>query len=242
MPLGKLLVVVAVVGVLAAFGVFLLFPDSRPPIVKNWIRKSQGLGPAQTPTQALDRFKEAVKKRDYETAATFCGADFAEQLRKGAKGAEKLGKAVDDLLHNIEQKGINSSEGKALLRHLEPFPTDFRYDLKQGKEGDTATYAVVVFEPVPGLEKRINTDGRIFNSLVPDSNDPVELKLEGEKDKAWKIHFPVTPGLREKVDYLKDNAGNFTLALENVKYGVKHEASTKVDFENQLRSELEKAK
>ncbi len=258
MPAWKALSFVAVLGVLVAFGLFLLFPDTRPPVVKAWFRKAQGFGPAKTPTEALDRFRDAVKKRDYETAATFCGPDYAEQMRKAAKGANKLGTAADELMHNVEEvANINSPMGKYVIRLLEPFPRDFKYDLLDAsgrpyayKEGDTVAYANILLMDGKPLNARDlysnqnwNFDERILLSLVPiGAVGAVPVKLEGEKEKAWKIHFPVTPRLRESVDYLKENAGNYARALDNLKYAIKHEAATKEDFENQLRTQLEKAK
>ncbi len=48
---------------------------------------AKGYTPAKSPEEALDRFRKAVKDRDYEAAASYCGGDFVEQINKAAPGA-----------------------------------------------------------------------------------------------------------------------------------------------------------
>ena len=44
------------------------------------------------------------------------------------------------------------------------------------------------------------------------------------------------------MDYLRDSGGNYVRALDNIKYAIKHEAATKLEFETQLKRQLEEAK
>ena len=76
---------------------------------------AKGYKPAKTPEEALDKFREAIKDRDYEAAATYCGGDFVEQINKAAPGAKVLGDAIDNVLHNMDQEGIKSDKVKFVL-------------------------------------------------------------------------------------------------------------------------------
>jgi hypothetical protein len=258
MPAWKALLVVIVLGLLVASGVFAFFPNTRPGIVKEWIFNAQGYKLAKTPNEAMERFKDAVSKRNYEAAARFCGGEYREELNKGTTGATQLANAIDDLLHNVEEVAhINSPKGKYVLHLLEPFPKDFRILKINHAEGQDVATAEIQFEALATTDVYFNapwqTDQRIMLSLMPLHENAVPLVLtgykwtvplryEGEKEKAWKVHFDVPTRLRDSVSYLKANYGNYVRALENLKYAIKHEAATKDDFENQLRTELEKAK
>jgi hypothetical protein len=240
----------------AALGFFAIFEDSRPDFVENWFRKARGLTPAKTPTEALEKFRDCIRKRDYKSAVIYCGGEYAEYLRRDAKAAKSLCEAIDDLLHNVEDVAhINSPVGKQVLLQLEPFPKEFAIeDVKTSSDETTASARIrdQSFEAlrVEKPEYWTEVDERIIRSLWPGDlprglflmQIDVELKYEGEKEKAWKIHFPVTDVLRAKADYLKQNYGNYTRGLESIKYAIKHEAAAKADFEGQLKSELQKAK
>ena len=99
-------------------------------------------------------------------------------------------------------------------------------------------------EELQRMEQEYRIDPRIRFAAMPCPpwDGYVEIKLEGDKQKSWKIHFPVTSDTRVRMQYLRDKGGNYRLALDNIKYAIKHEAITKSDFENQLRRELDQAK
>ncbi len=251
MPAWKALLFVIVLGVIVATGVFFVMEDMRPPFVERMFLAAGGFGPAKSPSEALDKFREAIRKRNFRAAATFCNGEYGDELKRAAKKARALGVSVDELVHNVEDvANINSPQGKIILRHLEPFPRDFKVlTVKETKEGDQKTYgqiALVEGKPIDAswqdISKATETklDPRIIWSLVPNFwNGTVELTKE--KD-GWKIGIPMTPFLREKIKYLKDNGGNYVRAMDNLKYAIKHEAATKLDFETQLQKQLSEAK
>jgi len=207
---------------------------------------AKGYTPAKTPEEALDRFRDAVKDRDYEAAASYCGGDFVEQINKAAPGAKVLGDAIDNLLHNMDQEGIKSDRVKLVLRLIEPFPRHLKVvDIK--KRGEDQAYAVLVEESgaplkVDGRFEDWRIDGRLMRSLARGIPSLVEVRRVGEGDKAqWKIFFPVTPEQRDCVTYLAENASNYARSLDKVKYAIKRDAATKSDLERELRVELEEA-
>jgi hypothetical protein len=46
-----------------------------------------GYTPAKTPTEAMDKFREAILARKYKFAASYCTKPYAEQLERAHEGA-----------------------------------------------------------------------------------------------------------------------------------------------------------
>jgi len=106
MHAGKLLLLVVIGGAILATGVFTFVPSLRPPIVNKWFRTAAGFSPAATPQEAIDKFKDCIKKRDYKTAAeVYTTGDYREQMLKVADKAKELGEMIDSLLYNMDTKG-----------------------------------------------------------------------------------------------------------------------------------------
>jgi hypothetical protein len=254
--------------VVATLGASLLFwavPSARPMVVKRWMWASDGLKLAHSPREAVDGFKKCIRDRNYEALATlYLTGDYGEQMRKATNAAKKLGEAVDDLTYNVKEVAhLNAPNGLYALSLLDPFPKDLVEQTNITEEGSDKAYIVLridndavskaayqsggwtqgwqqVFSTVPG--QKITWSMIPVDALGADGSFTLVLKHAGEKDKAWKVEFPVTPNLAEKVDYLVQNYGNYMRALENLKYSVKHDAATKADFEADLRQEIDKAK
>jgi hypothetical protein len=256
MPLSKAILWVLVLGMLVAAGLFAFVPDSRPAFVKTILFRAQGFGPARTPAEALDRFREALRKRNYEAASRFCGGPYAEEFARAVKGATQLSKAADGLLYNLEEvANINAPKGRYVLHLLEPFPHDFKVQqVKQSEGGDKAS-AVISFEPVSTTDVYFSqpwgVDPRILLSLVPveEADLPLVLvdyrwtvPLEADQDKVWKIHFAAPARLRDSAAFLRQNAGNYARALDKVRDSVLNDALTKAAFENSLQTALEHAR
>lgn len=183
-----------------------------------------GAGPAKTPEEALDKFKKAVKARDYANAAKYLGGPYGEQMTRGADAATELGKAVDSIGYNAEKRGINlTDKAKSYLIAVEPFPATFEVaNLK--KQGDELATATLLQKKVWQL--------------------PVEIKLEGTGDeRSWKIHIPANPRIVQyQVGYLLEKHKDFARALEKVSDQLKSkEITTKDELEQNLSSELEAA-
>jgi hypothetical protein len=122
----KVLIFVIVAGVIGAAGLFTFAPNTRPDFVKGWFRKASGFTPAKTPNECLDKFKAAIEKRDYETAALYTTGEYTEFLIKTAKGAQTLGKSIDSLVYNLDKYGVRSDKAKLVLHRLEPFPRSYK--------------------------------------------------------------------------------------------------------------------
>jgi hypothetical protein len=275
MPATKALLWFVLLGTGAAVIFFLVFPKYQPAFLKSKIAELKGYTPAQTPNEAMEKFRDCIRARDYESAARYCAGQYADYIKMGAEPAARLVYEVDALGDAVNTVGINSPDSKHVLDRMQPFPKDFKFNIKQPVSdpeyrdlskiwpdafpsdsiktlSDKVAWGQISFELLqPGEAKtgRMNFqsfEGKIFMTLVPDPshwNGVVGLKKEGnEKGESWKIYFPMTTDIREKVDYLKANAGNYAQALKNVKYAIKHDAASKNEFEGELSKQLLDAK
>ena len=250
MHAGKLLVLVLIGGAILLTGVFALVPSTRPPIVRKWFRSASGFSPAKTPQEAIDRFKDCIKKRDYETAAeVYCTGDYREQMLKVAIKAKELGEMIDSLVYNMDSKGINNPNTKYMLKLLEPFPRTFKVtSIKESGDKAIATVlgddeVIKVDRPLPPNFKE--THGSLINSLFPvDPFGPPMTAIELVKDSSgyWKLNLPVTTRLRLSVDALKEKATNYRNAIQEVRDEVKNNPVTKEDIQTRLETALDKSK
>jgi hypothetical protein len=248
MHAGKALLLVLIGGSVLAAGMFTFLPGTRPPVVKNWFRQASGFAPAKTPTEALDKFREAVKKRDYETAAEFCDKEYKEQMMKVAAGAKKLGDSIDSLAYNMDKHGVVNPKTKLMLRLLEPFPKTFKVlDVKETEKDKKATARIGEDDPVTGLdtlprdffEKHRHMIGALLPGEFGTNWEYVDLVKE---TNGWKIVIPVTTRLRVSVDHLKDNATNYANGIKQVSDSVKNNPSTKEQVQSELERVLNESK
>jgi hypothetical protein len=256
---GKALLLILVVGLLVATGVFIFVPGVRPGFVQDWFNKAQGYTAAKSAEDALDKFKQAIEKRDYQAASLYLGGEFKEFFDKGRKDAEEIAKAIDDLRHAMKNHGVKSDKGDFVLFMIDPFPAGFKY--KPESKGDTTTAVIDWSEDVKTRYKdgivawgadRWQVDNRIINSLLPAAvlaAPAMTVAVKKESDGAYRIHFPVSSGsginerhVRDTVEYLRKNGSNFKNALTGLKNDVKNNPTTKENFERDLRSKLEESK
>jgi hypothetical protein len=251
MTLKSLIGWILILAIIGGGGYILLFEREWAfSLWKGGLRRAKGYTPAKTPQEAIDKFKEAIKDRDFETAATYCGGEYAEQMRKGARAAQKLAEAIDNLVDKMQQKEIHAKKTKAFLKKLEPFPTSFSVG-EYGKRSDdlvevtlteeTTTTGPTGLDPIFGNE-RWNIDWLMLRTLSPkDSVVTVQIKEEGKGDtEEWKIYFPMTPLLRQSVDHLNEHYSDYVAALNQIKAGVLNEPLTQSDLDLRMKTELEK--
>jgi hypothetical protein len=224
--------------------------------VKGWIRNAKGFGPAKSPDDALDKFKLAVEKRDYDAAAQYVGGDYREWFEKGADDAEALADEIANLEAAMRKHGVKSARGDFVLYLLQPFPTGYKY--KVGKSEADAVTATLHWDDViaPHVKNGQTLDGlqgwrvdrHAYHSLLPDvvlDARPLQVTVKKETGGHWRIYFPTQGGtdrhVRDTVDYLRKNGTNYRNALKGLKNDVKNEPQTKENFENALRTKLEQS-
>jgi hypothetical protein len=187
---------------------------------------SVGYGPAKTPEEAIEKFKKALKARNYAQAVKYVGGPYGEQLQSGAAAATDLGKSIDALGAAATKRGITLSNNvKVMLVSVEPFPTAFEVSAVQKKSDDlaTATFSQPGFWTMPH----------------------VELKPEGQGDeRSWKIFFPNSHQWvrRQNVSHVLEKHKDFARALEKITDRIKDKSiTTKDELETELRTELDAA-
>jgi hypothetical protein len=250
MPAYKALFILIVVGAVVAFGAFTFVPSLRPGFVKKWYFMAAGFTTAQTPTEALEKYRSAIKQRNYEAALLYTGGDYHEQLKIGADAAAKLGKAIDDVMYTFKNtKNLKNDKVEYALTMLDPFPTEFVVDdVKTDKKDENLAVAMV---SLPSLGKQLGTvnmsdwkvDPNIWLALVPNAPKMlIQLKKEKVgKDDGWIIYMDVSPALRKKVQTLKDYHGNYAHSLRLLNDELKNDQHTVENFERDLKRELEAA-
>jgi hypothetical protein len=246
------LFVVIIVGGLGAALLFTFAPDTRPAIVKGWVRKAKGYTPAKTPQEALDKFRQAIKERDYDTAALYCDDKYAEQLKRGDKKAQVLGKAVENLRNAMKIKEISSPPTELVLILLDPFPPNMK--AINVKEIGNKASAQFVLEDAPKigndkLPEWVNKHSNVANAFLPSPlggrapwNGVVGLAKEGEGETAsWKIQMPWDERIRLAVDTLREKGGNYKNSLNLVRDEVKNNPKTQSELEGELNVRLSEA-
>lgn len=278
MPATKALLWVVVLALIVSSIVFTFMPNLRPGFVQNLFDQASGFTPAQSPSEALEKFRECIRQRNYKSAVKYLDGDYREQFSKASEPATKLADEVDALLQAVQTTGLNAPAGKFVLERLQPFPKDFDFSTPQRplKDdqyrllsklmpnyfpadqiktlGDKVAMSTISLKLTAAADNsnRINMgamEPKIFLSLVPGTMtkptwDGVVALMESgnDKERGWKIYIPLFTDVEPKVDYLKQNYGNYTQALKNIKQGVKNDAATKSTFESDLSKELVGAK
>ena len=254
----KALFLLLVVGLLGATGLFVFVPGSRPAFVQDWFNKAKGYTKAKSAEDALDKFKQAIEKRDYQAASLYLSGDYREFFDKGRKDAQEIAVAIDDLRHAMKTNGVKSDKASFMLFMIDPFPAGFKY-APQGK-GDEVTAVLDWSEELnqhkDGVAAWNGADSQvvnpfIVNSLVPQAliTPQLAVVVKKEKDGGWRIQLPVETGtslnarhMRDTVDYLRKNGSNFKNGLVSLKNDVKNDAPTKENFEGSLRTKLSESR
>jgi hypothetical protein len=249
-----LLLIVGAIGFGAYY--FMTHRESVMEVVKKGQQQVQGYTPAKTPDEAVDKFRSAVKARDYDAAAVYCTTDYADQPKRASTAANALATAIDNMLSMMDTENIKSDRVTAVLKLLEPFPRDVKVVGGVQKQGDDKATVTLQEDfgnlKVPDLKaERWSVDLSVFRALAggPAGNFarglPVEVNLVRVKqgdETAWKLDIPVTPEMKTQVDELRDKYKNYVKALEKLTTEIRAEPTTKADLEAALKRELEQAK
>src|SRR5262249_30812469 len=188
-----LVLIVGFVVVVGAVGAGFL-DLAEVPFLIEFARRVKAYSRAKTPDEALDRYKKALEERNYEMAARYLDGDYAVQLRKQAKVAGRLGKAIDTFRSTAKDRSLINDKVELMLARIEPFPKTISVkDVKT--EGDKAAALIVSETP---------------SRFVPRSGLPVALK---KTDGIWRIDLPLTGNAREILDYLERNGQDVVNAL-----------------------------
>jgi len=208
-------------------------------------RMAKGYKAAETPQVAADMFKKAIEAREYEYAADYCTADYAEQLKRGHAAANEYAVALDNLMYQMKERDLIRDETKVVFYKLDPFPKDITITV--GKEsGDSAT-ATITFTPPDAKGGPASVEWRLDDAIQQVYVRPlkftgysthVEMKKE---DGKWKFDFRPDSSIQQKVARMNDKYKQYVNPFEMVTQEVKNDPSTRENTTERLKKLIEGA-
>jgi hypothetical protein len=245
--LGAVVGVVAVV-VLAFSGVLAvgwLNQKNLNKLVDDTTNTATGFTPAKTPTEAMDKFHDAIQKRKYKAAALYVTKPYADQLNRANDDAVELGAEIDRILRYADNKKIKTDKLEFFLLSLDPFPKNFKVGAAPVEKGGRAT-ASYTFELVQLKAPPTELKDMDFAMFVSPLRAPAlvlgnfELVKEGEE---WKINVPITPQFEQTVSYCKDKWKTYHTGLHSLADDLSRERyDTKAGLESDVLAKLRAAK
>lgn len=209
-----------------------------------------GYTPAKTPTEAMDKFRDAVLARKYKSAAIYCTKPYADLLERSGDNAGELGFAIDKVRDYAKEKGFKTDKMTYVLHHLDPFPKDIKSGTAPTMSGDNK--AVGKFEwdlpiletPLPTLLQELKSmDTRMVNRVLSPRNVfefPINLVKEGD---AWKLDIPVSKEWEREVAYFNDHEKAYHTGLTSFAGDMlNNRFGDKQAFEAEVLSAVRKAK
>ena len=207
-----------------------------------------GYQAASTPTEAIERFRDAIQKRKYKWAATYTTKDYGEILEKADADAAALGSVIDKIRERADNLKVQNDTTIILLNYLDPFPGNFKIqgDVKSINEKQSVGYLVWETLPISQTStlnsQQLQLDGKMFQRLlVPPAafaKDGVKIVKDGEH---WKLDIPAQ-GMSDGVRYFLDNAKKYESELRNYHtYMSNDRYDSAKAFEVELLKPLQKA-
>lgn len=214
------LIILVVIILLAAGGAYLYL--HKPDVLKKGMDQVRGFGPAQSADEAVDKFRSAIKARDYQTAAGYVSGGFATQLQRGGDAAKALGESIDGLTALADKFGISLTQKvKTALALLDPsvvFAANFDSAKVTPKDSKSAS----------------------ANLTYPGGHLVVEVKKDAD---AWQIALQEPKDMHKAVDTLNSKYKDYCRSLDKVKEEIRSKSIiTKDDLESRLISELDLAR
>ncbi len=207
-----------------------------------------GYKKAATPQEAADMFKKAIADRDFAIAADYCTKDYAEQLRRGKDAATELGTSLDNLIYQMNERGLLRDETKFILFMLDPFPKDFTVTTAK-ESGDNAEGTIVFGTPI--LKGNTLSSGMwqmkpemflpYVRSVKYTNDRTIVVPLKKDAKLGWLYDFPADSALQLRVGNLNDKYKNYVNPLKIVTQEVKNDPSTREDATGRLKTLLEQA-
>lgn len=217
--------------------------------IDTGLAAAAGFNPAKSPTEAMDKFREAIKGRKYKFAALYVNKEYAEQLNRSHDNAAEFGGLVDKIRNWGDNHGILSDKAKIALFQIDPFPTTFKAGPAPKQDGDKA-YGNYLWE-LPKLDNpntniledvRTSMDPRMFMTVLspPVFKGKLEFVKSGEE---WKLNVPMTPAWETEIGYFNDKTKTYVTALNGFWSDInRNQFESKAKFESELFAKLRESK
>lgn len=214
-------------------------------IVDDTANTATGFTPAKTPTEAMDKFHDAIQKRKYKAAAIYVTKPYADQLNRASDDAAELGAEIDRILRYADNKKIKTDKLEFLLLSLDPFPKNFSVGAapveKNGKAYGAYKFDFVALKAPPTELKEMDF-AMFVTPLRPPTMLVSNFELVKEQD-TWKINVPITPDFEQRVSYCKDKWKTYHTGLHSLADDLSRERyDTKAGLEGDVFAKLRAAK
>ncbi len=190
-------------------------------MVNEGVDTAAGYTAAKTPTEAMDKFRDAIQNRNYRAAKKFVTKDYGEMLERAHTAAKDIGTKLDRIREFGKNNGILNDKTAIILNRLDPFPKNFSSDKPPEQKGDKAVgnykWEPVVTKPVPPdqlVSELKNFDADMYQTVLAPPlifHGPIELVKEGED---WKLNIPTNPLWETAVAYYIDHYKTHDTGLE----------------------------
>lgn len=248
MVVGIILVIVAV-PILIFAGVIGGFWFLTKENMERGIASGKGYTPAKTPTEAMDKFREAIHARDYKSASYFTTKHYAELLSKSHANASELGNLVDKIRNWGEKKGLLTDKLKYTLFWIDPFPKNFKSAEAPKQDGDKKAVGAYKWEnpfEIRGtgfsFQDSKEYDGRMYTNILRVNAFQPGINLVKEDDE-WKLNIITTPQWEAEVSHFNERARTYITGLEALLSDLNRERiSTSNGLENEVMAALRAAK
>jgi hypothetical protein len=167
-----------------------------------------GYTPAKSPSEAMDKFREAIHARKYKFASIYVTKEYADMLTRSSEGASELGNVLDRIRGYGKEQGILNDKTAFFLYQLDPFPKNFKGGPAPTKKGDDKAIAKYEWEAIGGkisaqaiASELENIDKDMYQNVLmykPIFQGQIEIVKDGD---AWKLKVPTNPKWEETVNY-----------------------------------------
>jgi hypothetical protein len=204
-----------------------------------------GFQSASTPTEAMEQFRDAIQKRKYRWAATYCTKDYGDILVKTDAEAARLGRTIDKIREFMEAGKLQTDQCVVLLNSLDPFPGNFKVQGVVKEINDKEASGSFAWEPLQLSNQNPTVDSRVDpkmcqRALMPRAffNTPIKIVKDSE---GWKLDIPVAP-MVDSVRYFQDHAKTYHSELQTFQtYMTNGRYDNPKAFEGELLDALRKA-
>jgi hypothetical protein len=217
--------------------------------MEKGIAAAKGYTAAKTPTESMEKFREAIHKRDYKNAAYYTTKNYGELLKKSHDNASELAGLIDKIHNWSTDKGLMTNKMKVMLFMLDPFPTNFKSGEAPKQEGESKAFGVYKWEQPYVLTNQVDipaelrqVDPRMFTNILKVDAFPVtgRINLVKEGDD-WKIDVVTTPQWEAEVSYFNDRAKTYITGLNGMWKDLNNQRydtgpALEIDLTNKLRA------
>jgi hypothetical protein len=217
--------------------------------MERTLASGKGYTAAKSPTEAMDKFREAIHARDYKAASYYTTKSYAEILTKSHNNARELGTFVDKIHNWGENKGLLTDKLKVALYSIDPFPKNFKSAEAPKQDGDKKAVgaykwekpyelkgAAINFQDFKDFDQRMYTNILRVNAFQP----VINLVKDGDE---WKLDIITTPQWEAEVSHFNDRARTYITGLEGLWNDLNRERiDTMSGLENEVMAKLRAAK